>query len=64
MSRGERELADFVKTLIDNPDDPGQYQEGNRELLKHLELDIYLPDKNIAIEYNGVHWHSEKNQKR
>lgn len=60
MSRGERELADFVKTLIDNPQDPGQYQEGNRELLKPLELDIYLPDKNIAIEYNGVHWHSEK----
>lgn len=28
--------------------------------MKHLELDIYLPDKNIAIEYNGVHWHSEK----
>lgn len=60
MSRGERELSDFVKTLIDNPDDPSQYQEGNRELLKPLELDIYLPDKNIAIEYNGVHWHSEK----
>lgn len=60
MSRGERELADFVKTLIDNPDDPEQYQEGNREFLKPLELDIYLPDENIAIEYNGVHWHSEK----
>ncbi len=23
------------------------------------ELDIYLPDYNIAIEYNGVYWHHE-----
>lgn len=28
-----------------------------------LELDIYLPDYNIAIEYNGLYWHSEANNK-
>lgn len=29
---------------------------------RSLELDIYIPDKNIAIEYNGLYWHSEANQ--
>jgi len=29
-------------------------------LLNHLplELDIYLPEINLAIEYNGLYWHS------
>jgi len=24
------------------------------------ELDIYIPERSLAIEYNGVNWHSEK----
>ena len=27
--------------------------------LQRLELDVYLPDSDIAFEFNGVHWHSE-----
>ncbi|WP_244278072.1 hypothetical protein [Gordonia westfalica] len=23
------------------------------------ELDIYIPSKNIAVEFNGLYWHSE-----
>ena len=30
----------------------------NRSVLKNQELDIYLPDINIAIEVNGLYWHS------
>lgn len=26
------------------------------------ELDVYLPDYNIAIEYNGLHWHSSNSK--
>ena len=26
------------------------------------ELDIYIPSHNIAIEFNGVYWHSDKNK--
>jgi len=26
---------------------------------KILELDIYIPSKNIGIEFNGLYWHSE-----
>lgn len=26
---------------------------------KSKEIDIYIPSKNFAIEYNGLHWHTE-----
>jgi hypothetical protein len=31
----------------------------DREAISPLELDIYIPDKKFAIEYNGSFWHSE-----
>lgn len=30
-----------------------------RDIIPPYELDIYIPDKNIAIEFNGIYWHSE-----
>ncbi len=30
-----------------------------RKIITPLELDIYLPDKKFAIEFNGSFWHSE-----
>ena len=30
-----------------------------RGIISPYELDIYLPDFNLAIEYNGSYWHSE-----
>lgn len=32
---------------------------GNRTLISPKELDMFLPDYNIAIEYHGLYWHSE-----
>lgn len=34
---------------------------GDRKLLDGKELDIYIPSKNIAIEYDGLFWHSINN---
>ena len=31
----------------------------NRTIIEPFELDILLPDYKIAIEYNGIYWHSE-----
>ena len=30
----------------------------DREILKGKELDIYIPEKKLAIEFNGSYWHS------
>ena len=35
-------------------------QQSNRKLIKPLELDLLIKEKKIAIEYNGIRWHSEK----
>ena len=56
-SKSEDEIADFIKNkgfaIIRN----------DRSILdnKH-ELDIYIPDKQFAIEFDGVFWHNELNK--
>lgn len=34
------------------------FEKNNRYILNGKELDIYIPDYNVAIEYNGTYWHS------
>ena len=53
VSKPERELRDFISSL--NID----FNENTRNIIKPYELDIYIPSKNIAIEFNGLYWHSE-----
>jgi AraC-like DNA-binding protein len=36
-----------------------EYRTSDRTLIKPLELDIYIPSCNIAIEVNGLYWHCE-----
>lgn len=33
-------------------------EQRNKTVLKGLELDIYIPEKALAIEFNGNYWHS------
>lgn len=49
-SKSEEEIKNFVKSL-------GFYPITKR--LDRKQLDIFIPDKNIAIEFNGLYWHSE-----
>lgn len=36
-----------------------EYMSSVKTMITPYELDIYIPSSNIAIEINGVHWHSE-----
>ena len=38
----------------------GKVIYNNRKILGGLELDIYYPDLNIAIEYQGNYWHNRQ----
>ena len=55
-SGAEKELAIWLKDLGLN------VIESSRDIIKPLEIDIYLPDYNLAIEYNGLYWHSLKDK--
>ena len=35
---------------------------GSRNVIPPYELDIYIPDRKLAIEFNGTFWHSSRNK--
>ena len=45
-------MADFLTRLEE------KFVEKDRKILGGLELDFYLPDLKIAIELDGLYWHS------
>ena len=49
----EKELFDWISSIIPN------VVRNTRRLIPPLEIDIYLPDYKLAIEFNEVYWHSE-----
>ncbi len=53
-SRAEEELAKFITSLIEGV----KIDRNIQTIIKPKELDIYLSDFNLAIEYNGLLWHS------
>jgi transposase-like protein len=55
-SVGEGELKEFVSLILPN----SNLVFNDRKLLDGLELDILIPEKNIAIEFDGIYYHSEK----
>jgi transcription elongation factor Elf1 len=58
QSKEEIELVDYLTTIY-----PEEIQTSVRDILPKTEIDIYLPQLKIGIEYNGLYWHSEKNGK-
>ena len=56
VSNSEIEIRDFICNILKNT----EIKFNNRSVLSgHYELDIYIPSKKLAIEYDGIFWHSE-----
>ena len=56
-SKSELEIAEYIKSIGLN------VIENDRTILnENKELDIYVPDKKIAIEFDGLYWHNELNK--
>lgn len=52
-SKAEYEITEFLRSkglLV---------KQTERKTLPNMEIDIYVPSKQVGIEYNGVFWHSE-----
>lgn len=52
ISKEETTLYEFISSIYDGP-----ILQSNRSVLNGKELDLYLPEKNLAIEYNGLYSH-------
>jgi hypothetical protein len=56
-SLGEKEVFKLIKSFYPSA------IENTKKIIPPLELDIYVPEINLAIEYDGLTWHSEKFKK-
>ena len=56
ISRPEIEIYEYLCNFIPKED----IIRRDKSVLGNLELDIYIPKLKIAIEYNGLRWHSEE----
>ena len=54
LPKSELEIVDMLKSHGIN------VIEHDRKVLDGMELDILLSEHNLAIEYNGIYWHSER----
>ena len=56
-SGAEHDISNFIQTIWQN------VVENDRTVLNGKEIDIYIPDRKLAFEYDGLYWHSESNGK-
>lgn len=54
-SSGEKEVREFLISLGFNPC-------SSKKIIPPHEIDLYIKEKNFAIEYNGTFWHSSENK--
>ena len=54
-SISEKEISDFIKSICNY-----EILENDRNIISPKELDIYIPQKNLAIEFDGLYFHSTK----
>jgi G:T-mismatch repair DNA endonuclease (very short patch repair protein) len=54
VSKPEKEICSFLDELNVG------YKQSDRSIIKPYELDIVIPSKKLAIEFNGRYWHSNE----
>lgn len=72
-SKPEGEIADLIKSWCPDlevqrnvrgliPDFTVTFKKdlGGKKTVHNAELDLYIPERNLAIEYNGMYWHDKK----
>lgn len=55
-SNEEDALFDYVCSLVGTEN----VKKSVRDVVPHAELDIYIPEKSLAIEFDGLYWHDER----
>lgn len=58
-SKYELTIQSYISTFYS-----GKLIRNSRKVIPPLELDLYYPEKKIAIEFNGDYWHNENHKPR
>ena len=59
VSKGEKRLADTIEKTFNVI-----VIRNDRKVLNGKEIDIWIPEYNLGIEYNGIYWHSSDEAKK
>lgn len=51
----ELKILEFIKSIYN-----GEIKTNVKTLINPFEIDIYIPELKIGIEFNGLYWHSDK----
>lgn len=55
-SFSERQISEYLKNIYD-----GNIVLNSKNVISPYELDIYIPEKKLAIEFDGLYWHAFEN---
>lgn len=58
ISKPQKEISDFIEDL------GFLIETNNKSILEGIELDIFVKEKNIAFEFNGLYFHSQNSGKK
>lgn len=53
-SKLEEDVAEYIESITDYT-----IERQDKKVLNGRELDIYIPELRLAIEFNGTYWHSD-----
>ena len=59
QSSPELEIKSIINAMYN-----GRCIENSRSIIPPLELDLYYPEKNVAVEFNGNYWHDENHKSK
>lgn len=51
VSKSEDEVAEFLRSFC-------HVERSTKKVISPYELDIYIPEMKLAVEFNGLYWHS------
>lgn len=54
VSNAENEIRNFIASISNE-----QLIVNTRDLIAPMEIDIYIPSKKLAIEFDGFYWHND-----
>ena len=54
ISKQEVDFGDFIRSIYHH-----EIITNTRRIIPPYEIDLYIPDKQLAFEYNGTYWHEE-----
>ena len=56
ISKPEEEIKKYILSLSPNE----KIVQGSYKILGRKEIDLYFPGKNVALEFDGIYWHTEQ----